>query len=438
MNFISYIKRKINFFTSEISNNFSLLILVVLITIPFTNIICSLLIGVLFVFSLSRFKKIQFSVSLFLLIAFYLLMCLSYFWSIDKIETSTSLIKESPLLLIPLSFLFFQKQDIIKLAILKYYSYSILICCSLFLLKATFNYLNYSNAEVFFYHNIVTIDLNAIHFSVFVSLSFFYFLSIESKSKTDYFFLIYLFAFLLLLTSESIIFVTIILTGIYYFYYSKESKNMRLKNVIVLSSIIALLFSHNFITKQINLEIQIKKENNIGHAVINKEDVGSNIISINEAWTKEKFSQNDFFSGNSFRVYQIRIFKEIVSEENVFWNGLGLNSSYEKINEKAYKYNVFKGTNKVEGYNKMNFHNQYIQVFSELGFIGFILLLFILFLNIKNALKTKDFMHFAFSILMISLFLTESFLWRQRGVVFFTMLYCLFNLGIAQNSSKTE
>jgi O-antigen ligase len=50
-----------------------------------------------------------------------------------------------------------------------------------------------------------------------------------------------------------------------------------------------------------------------------------------------------------------------------------------------------------------------------------------LIINIKNALKSKDFIHFAFSILMISLFLTESFLWRQRGVVFFTVMYCLFN-----------
>ena len=52
---------------------------------------------------------------------------------------------------------------------------------------------------------------------------------------------------------------------------------------------------------------------------------------------------------------------------------------------------------------------------------------FILSLNIKNAIKSKDFVHIAFAILMISLFLTESFLWRQRGVLFFMIFYCLFN-----------
>ena len=48
-------------------------------------------------------------------------------------------------------------------------------------------------------------------------------------------------------------------------------------------------------------------------------------------------------------------------------------------------------------------------------------------LNLKNAFKSKDFIHIAFAILMISLFLTESFLWRQRGVIFFMVFYCLFN-----------
>ena len=57
----------------------------------------------------------------------------------------------------------------------------------------------------------------------------------------------------------------------------------------------------------------------------------------------------------------------------------------------------------------------------------FVLLILILGLNLKNALKSKDFIHIAFAILMISLFLTESFLWRQRGMVFFALFYCLFN-----------
>jgi hypothetical protein len=47
--------------------------------------------------------------------------------------------------------------------------------------------------------------------------------------------------------------------------------------------------------------------------------------------------------------------------------------------------------------------------------------------NLKTAINRKDFVHFSFAILIISLFLTESFLSRQRGVLFFTLFYCIYN-----------
>jgi len=115
------------------------------------------------------------------------------------------------------------------------------------------------------------------------------------------------------------------------------------------------------------------------------------------------------------------MFTEFLFEEPIFWNGFGLNASLSKLQQKEKFYNLY------PGYGNFNFHNQYVQVFAELGIIGFVILLFMLFLNIKNALKYKDFLHIAFAILMISLFLTESFLWRQRGVLFFMIFYCLLN-----------
>lgn len=109
----------------------------------------------------------------------------------------------------------------------------------------------------------------------------------------------------------------------------------------------------------------------------------------------------------------------------MFLSGFGLNASYPKIEEKAKQYNLYLGKDGTDGYQTKNFHNQYVQNFAELGIFGFIILLLILIVNIKKAYNSKDFVHFAFAILMISLFLTESFLWRQRGVVFFTVMYCL-------------
>lgn len=223
------------------------------------------------------------------------------------------------------------------------------------------------------------------------------------------------------------IFTTVLLIAVYFFFFSKSANKMRLRNLIILTAAIFTFLYFGKIKEKVQFEFNIKSESNIGHTVINKKEIGSNIISMKEAWYNEKFNQTDYFSGTSFRVYQTRLFFEFLKEESIFWTGFGLNASYNKIEEKGIHYNVFQGNNDVEGYQKKNFHNQYIQVFAELGVVGFLLLLLILGLNLKNALKNKDFVHIAFAILMISLFLTESFLWRQRGVVFFTLFYCLFN-----------
>jgi O-antigen ligase len=186
------------------------------------------------------------------------------------------------------------------------------------------------------------------------------------------------------------------------------------------------LFFYDNLKEKIEFEFQLNTENNIGHVVIPKEKVGQNIISMKQAWSNKSFNQNDYFSGAAFRVYQFRIFLEIMQEEPIFFQGLGLNASYKKLEEKGIKYNVFLGNQSTEGYQTKNFHNQYIQIFAELGIVGFMFLLLIFFFSIKKAFETRNFLHISFSILMISLFLTESFLWRQRGVTFFIVFYCIF------------
>ena len=202
---------------------------------------------------------------------------------------------------------------------------------------------------------------------------------------------------------------------------------MRLRNSIILLSIIILVFSFGKIKERFYLEFQSNSGKSISHNVVTGIPEGVHNVSIYEAWNNEKFTPNDFFPGTAFRVYQARLFFEFLNDEPIFWNGFGLNASFKKLEEKAKNYNVFTGNDELEGYQKKNFHNQYIQIFAELGLIGFVLLVLILFINLKNALNNKDFIHIAFAILMISLFLTESFLWRQRGMIFFALFYCLFN-----------
>lgn len=406
-------------------------IILLLLSIPLAYVLNSIALGILIISVIIFYKKEQFSLQRNLIypIALYLLMALSFIWSIDKDSTLKALSKELALLLIPLAFLFMknfteeQKQKIIR-----FYSYGIFIFVIFYYLKAIIRFAMTQDTGVFFYHELVTKDVNAIHVSVYLSIAFFYFLRKHTKNIIDYIALPSILAMIFLLSSKNIIVVFVVLLIVYTIFYIKVSKRMRVRNLIVF---IAILVSVGFLGK-IRERFMIEYESNMSDSTVNDVIEGHGTVynvSIRQAWTNEKFKQNDFFPGTAFRVYQFRIFKELVTEENVFFTGFGLNASYPKIKEKGIHYNIFMGdeANQFEGYQSKNFHNQYVQNFAELGVFGFLLLVGMLLINLRNAIKSKDFVHFAFAILMISLFLTESFLWRQRGVVFFTVLYCLFN-----------
>ena len=392
----------------------------------------------IFIFSVlffNRTNKISFNVTLLFPIVLFIWMASSYFWSIDKVATIPAIYKEIFLLLIPAAFLImrpFNKSQVYKL--IKYYSYAMVFYASFFLSRALIRYMISGDQRAFFYHGEYDDDfglvpklLNAIHVSVYMAVAFFYFLNKEIKKKFDVICAAILFGFIFLLSSKNIIIVFVFLIGLYFFYFSKSSSKMRLRNLSILTLILVAIFSFGKIKNRFLVEFQSNTKTSVSHSVYNEADEGVNYVSIYEAWNNEKFSHGDYFPGTAFRVYQFRMFLEIFSEEPLFWKGLGLNASQPKLLEKEKKYELY------PGYGLFNFHNQYVQNFAELGFIGFLVLITILAINIKNAFKRKDFIHISFAILIISLFLTESFLWRQRGVVFFTIFYCLFNTTLLHN-----
>jgi O-antigen ligase len=421
-------------------------LVLVLITIPFSFAVNNIAIGLFLLTIIVSFRKRQFNFQAALMVplAFYFLMVLSYFWSIDKPNTLSALPKEIALLVIPLGFLWIKDFSLTqKHKIIGIYSYSMVVLALYFLVRATIRYFLLQDTRVFFYHGVNDHDfglvpklLNAIHVSVFVSVAFFHFFTKKVKSSWDWLFSFLLFGFVLLLSSKNIILVLILLVLLHVFFFSKSSHKLRLRNLIVFGLIVGLIFSFGRIKNRFQQEFNTNTDKSLSADVVEGVPAGVHYVSLKEAWTNQTFTPNDYFPGTAFRVYQFRIFLELIRENEVFFSGFGLNASYPKIEEKAKQYNLYLGKDGTDGYQTKNFHNQYVQNFAELGLFGFVILLFILILNVKKAYKSKDFVHFAFAILMISLFLTESFLWRQRGVVFFTVLYCLFNSGMTQNSSK--
>ena len=441
-NTYNYLKNVFLELKQESNQHSSLLaLLLVLLSIPLSYAINSISLGLFVIITAVNFKKNNFKVELYLLlpVVLYLLMVLSTFWSIDVDSTVKSLSRELPLLLIPLCFLVFRSFSLEqKQKIIKYYSHGILLFAFFYFIKALVRFYFTNDTSVFFYHELVTKDVNAIHVSVYVALAFFYFFTKSSKSFFDVLASVVLIAMVFLLSSKNIIIVFIGLMVCFHLFYSKMSKRMRLKNLVVF---IIFIFSLTFVSKikeRFEQEYKtIMTDSSVNDVISKGKDKVYN-VSIKQAWTNTSFRPNDYFPGTAFRVYQFRIFLEMLQEDAIFFTGYGLNASYPKIAAKGLHYNLYLGDETQGGYQTKNFHNQYIQNFAELGIVGLLLLISMLFINIKNAIKTKDFIHISFAVLMISLFLTESFLWRQRGVIFFTIMYSLFNSKNIEISNKVE
>lgn len=414
--------------------------LLLVITFPISmavNNVCTA-IFVLTAFLNLKKNKPKFNFSYLLPLGLFIWMVLSLIWSYEPQNTLKALSKESALLLIPLAFSvmkpFSSKQ---KHLIFKLYSYAIVGYVVYYLIRAIIRFILTNETSVFFYHGpennidtgLVPRLLNAIHVSVYVAIAFFYFFIKEVKSNLEKIVLVLLLGFILLLSSKNIIVVLVLLILLHLLFYSSIANKLRLRNLILILVVIGTVISFSKIKERFLIEFTSNTEKSLStNMEVNHVD-GVNNISIYEAWNNEKFTYNDYFPGTAFRVYQIRVFNELLDEYPIFWKGFGLNASQSKLKEKEKEHNLY------PGYGTYNFHNQYVQNFADLGIIGLVFLILILILNLKKALQTKDFIHIAFAFLMISLFLTESFLWRQRGVCFFIMMYALFMNNVEKNKS---
>ena len=162
--------------------------LLVLCTIPMAYGINNVFLAIFSLSVLIKYSSSTFRLQKWLLpaVALFLLMLLSYFWSIDKEATLKAIPKEISLLLIPILFMVmkpFSKVQVQK--IIKYYSYAMVLYVAFYLVKAIIRFLLTNDSSVFFYHELVTKEVNAIHVSVYVAVAFFYFFTKEVKTKAE-------------------------------------------------------------------------------------------------------------------------------------------------------------------------------------------------------------------------------------------------------------
>lgn len=367
----------------------------------------SIALGIFIAFSIRYIviKKASFKtkISLVLPILLFLWCCLSYFWSVDTEQTLKGIGRLQALALVPLVSCFLPKISLRTLdRIFRVVTIANLLTGVFFIIIAIVKYLNHNSFSVFTYHNLVEVlDLNAIYVSVLYALSYFYLLSKNEKSKLDYLGLIFLGALIMLLSSKIII-IGFIFGNISYFFWFKGHKTLNPKKAIV-AAVVATGILY-FTSKEFVDRLLIETSTNLEEVI-----------------KKEKFNKVYPWTGTSIRLLQIRILKKQIKENQIFWKGFGLFASKDNLKQQHIEFNTY------YGYHSYNYHNQYAQVLAELGIFGLGVLSFMLFYGLKKSAEERHFLMFIAFFLVLMVFITESFLWVQRGLFIFIIIYTVFN-----------
>jgi O-antigen ligase len=424
----NYFKKAFLEFTNLIRNPeiFSYITALVLLAIPLKYAIGSATIILFLAISFSTLHSFKFVLNkaVILLLSFYCLMVLSLLWTLESSLTLKGLGKELPFLAIPIAFLAIPNlRNTNTKKVFELFSVGMVFYTIFYISNAIYRFYTTGNKAVFFYHELVTKDVNAIYVSVFASFALFYFVAQNNPKWFSKGAILLLTLFVLLLSSKNIILVDFALIIVYFLFFSAYAKIKKRRIILV---IFCLLIGSVLLLEQVRnrfkMEYETAFETNSIHLGSGTQKGAIYTVSLRQAWSQEQFQPNNYFPGTALRLYQIRIFKEMMQEQKRrIATGFGLEATQDKIRAKAAEHNLF------SGYGEFNFHNQYIQTFAELGIFGFLILIAMLYSNIKKAITDKNFLHIAFAVTMIMLFLTESFFCRQRGVVFFVLLYCLLN-----------
>lgn len=370
--------------------------------------------GLLSIFSfIKRAKKtIQLPVFYFVSILFFVTHALHYWLNPSNELLNFELEKKIPFLLIPL---FFSVVDVKTTLpkIMKVIAFGASLMALSLLLFAGYQYFQTTDNEVFYYHNLVrVVSGNAIYYSLFFSSALlFAFESLIMEKQRVYLLPIGLLTIVILLLSSKLF--TLLLVLIFLYYTLIHVKSIPIKASLILLFIIGFVFSFQKISARFN-------EIDRSHMLESQQTINPATV----------------FDGFSLRKELILLGLELKAEHSSqMCVGIGPGICQEKLNQKFIDKQFYVGENEKSksGFYNYNFHNQYLQILLETGWIGLFSLLLLLitpFMIVETDLRRVVFLMNA---LFLIGFLTESFLSRQMGIVSYLSFNSLF---IAQQSSS--
>jgi len=270
---------------------------------------------------------------------------------------------------------------------------------------AIIQYIHTHNAGVFFYHQYSkAIGLSAIYFSFYLLIALGYIVSDKSPFNRYWARILgtFLYLNLLLLSSKISIIIGSLLLLILLF---RSIKSVVPKVAVIVAGV--CIFITLFITAN----------------PIKKRFTDVNINSYSSVLTMNNFTDYHF-DGLSLRLVFWRLGYGLMKEKGLWLIGDGGQHYHQDFSEKIKAYHLYagNGTPSDTGYLSYNMHNQYMETYLQFGIVGLLLLLSFLLYVLAQAIYYKRVILIYTIILFTLVFLTESVLETQSGILLFTII----------------
>ena len=392
------VKTKINDFSIEKAVPYVAFFCGLFVLLPFkVKPITVMVFFLLCLFSIFKYRisaKIKMK-TVFMFSIFFIVYALSLFFSENIQKGFAILVRSIPILIIPLGYSFltcetkvkfnqvFRKTFIIAASI-----YSILIFIYLFQL----GYFSQKH-DLYYCYSYITFEFwgmneHPIYISIFFSVALFFILMEGFKNKIFNFILfLVLISGLLILARKGVVVSFCILSGILLFL--KRDKKQIAKLVFVFISLMVLSLS---IAEIRNRFLEIFDTSSI----VNNKETSSGIRYI--LWnTSAKVIQISDYLGYGIGDAQAVLSTQLAAD------------GYTVLSEENY-----------------NAHNQFLQIGLATGIVGICLYLFSLLYFIRIFIKRKNSEGVVFLLFFIFVFLFESVLERQNGIIIYSFTNCMF------------
>lgn len=397
------------------------LILLLVFSLPYDIIYSSILLMALILATLLdisklKLKRIPRQVVLFQLIFF--LGVIGYFYSFNKTQASFLIERQLAILIVPIILPLAinidnekLKYTLISLCLTAFFAVIYLFTDAIWKinsdLKTPFFQTLFSGA--FFNHQFSKpLGIHAGYLSLYISLSILYILNSYKKvlpislKFVVFTALFILFAGLFFLASRNIIIVTFFIFIFIFPFYKIDNKT---KFFIIMTLILVVCFSFVKNIPYLNTRFSVELLQDI-------------------SFNKSKYSLTSNYTEPRYERWEGAI--ELIKKSPLC--GYGTGDEIEMLKTEYIKRGFY-----ISYLEQFNAHNQYLSYLIKNGILGFFIFLFALYYYTCLAIKSKNFIHLSFLVLMLAGFYTENILDANKGILFFALFNTCFGYNVLLN-----